>query len=206
MLLVFGEHLAGARSGAWDGEMDVSASLSARRSRIVVDASACELDDLAPCGAVDVTVGGGLDWGELAQRAVASGWPGIERLGGVPGTVADVIRINAEVDGQAVADVVASVGTWDRAAGRTRTFSFVECEFGASTSRFEERLPDGQYRYDIVDASFLFKQGDLTAPIGDPELAALLGIGPGDRLPLTEYAARRARRGPVPASAQPSPS
>ncbi|GAA3510675.1 hypothetical protein [Georgenia daeguensis] len=175
--------------------MNVSAALSARRSRIVVDASACEIDDLAPCGGVDVTVGGDVDWGEFVERAVASGWPGVERLGGVPGTVADVVRTNAEVDGQAVGDVVAAVGTWDRGADRARTFAFSECEFEPSTSRFEERLPDGQHRYDIVDVSFLFKQGDLTTPIRDPELAQLLGIGLGERLPLTEYAARRSPLG-----------
>ncbi|MCK6210054.1 hypothetical protein KZX45_05800 [Georgenia sp. EYE_87] len=175
--------------------MSDSASIFARRSRIVVDASACELDDLAPCGGVDVTVGGDVDWGEFVERAATSGWPGVERLGGMPGTVADAVRSNAEVDGQAVADVVASVGTWDRAADRTRTFAYAECEFGPSTSRFEERLPDGQHRYDILDVSFLFKQGDMTTPIRDPELAALLGIESGDRLPLTEYAARRGRLG-----------
>ena len=171
--------------------MDLSASIAARRSRIVVDASACELDDLAPCGGVDVTVGGDVDWGDFVERAVTSGWPGVERLGGVPGTVADVVRTNAQVDGQAVADVLASVGTWDHAADRTRTFAFVECEFGPSTSRFEERLPDGRFRYDVIDVSLLFKQGDKTTPIRDPELAERLGIKPGDRLPLTEYTARQ---------------
>lgn len=175
--------------------MDISASISARRSRIVVDASACEMDDLAPCGGVDVTVGADVDWGEFVDRAVTSGWPGVERLGGVPGTVADAVRTNAEVDGQVAADVVASVGTWDHVADRTRTFAYVECEFGPSTSRFEERRPDGQYRYDIIDVSFLFKQGDLTAPIRDQALAALLGIGPGERVPLTEYAVRRGQLG-----------
>lgn len=175
--------------------MNVSTSISARRSRIVVDASACELDDLAPCGGVDVTVGGDVDWAEFVERAVTSGWPGVERLGGSPGTVADVVRANTQVDGQAVADVVASVGTWDQSAGRARTFAYVECEFGSSTSRFAERLPDGRFRYDIIDVSFLFKQGDQTTPIRDPELAARLGIEPGGRLPLTEYAARRGRPG-----------
>jgi len=171
--------------------MNGSASISARRTQFVVDASACEMDDLAPCGGVDVKVGGDVEWEEFVRRATTSGWPGVERLGGMPGTVADVIRTNAEVDGQVVADVVASVGTWDQAAGRTRTFAYIECEFGPSTSRFQERLPDGRYRYDIIDVSFLFKQGNRTTPIRDPELAALLGIEPGDRLLLTEYTARR---------------
>ena len=175
--------------------MNDSASILARRSQFVVDASACEVDDLAPCGGVDVRVGGDVNWGEFVERAVAAGWPGVERLGGVPGTVADVVRANPESDGQAVADVVASVGTWDRATDRARTFSYVDCEFGPSTSRFGERLPDGQYRYDVIDVSFLFKQGDLTTPIRDVELAALLGIAPGGRLPLSQYAVRRGQTG-----------
>ncbi|HLV04704.1 hypothetical protein [uncultured Georgenia sp.] len=169
-------------------------SLDDRRLWLVVDASACELDDLAPCGGVEVTVGGAVDWSEFVRRAVTSSWPGIERLGGFPGTVADVVRANAAADGQVVADVVASVGTWDRAEERSRTFAFVECGFGPRASRFQERLADGGLRYDIVDVTFLFEQGDKTAPIRDPELAALLGVEPGARVPLVEYAARRGRR------------
>ncbi|MEE6283239.1 hypothetical protein [Georgenia sunbinii] len=165
-------------------------ALADRRTRLVVDASACEMDDLAPCGGVEVTVGGDLDWDEFVQRAVTSSWPGIERLAGSGRTVSDVVRENPDVYGQAVADVVASVAAWDRQADRLQTFAFVECEFGPSSSRFQERLPDGEYRYDILDVTFLFQQGDKTTPIRDPELAALLGVEPGERLWLTEYADR----------------
>lgn len=166
-------------------------SLADRRTRILVDASACDLDDLAPCGGVDVKVGSDVDWRELVQRAVTSSWPGVERLDDVPGTVGDVVRENTERHGQAVGDVVASVGTWDRAEDRARTFAFSECRFAPGSSRFQERLPDGEHRYDILDVAFLFQQGDKTAPIRDPELAAQLGIEPGERLTLSEYAARR---------------
>ncbi|HLS34093.1 MAG TPA: hypothetical protein VK039_10935 [Brevibacterium sp.] len=169
-------------------------TLSDRRIQLRVDASACELDDLAPCGGVDVTVGGDLDWAEFVQRAVTSSWRGVERLGDVGGTVADAVRGNAAADGQAVADVVASVGTWDRETERTQTFAFAECEFGPGSSRFQERMPDGEYRYDILDVAFLFEHGAKTTPIRDPELAAILGIEPGQRVPLKEYAGRRARR------------
>lgn len=172
------------------GPMSLSPVRPDRRTRISVDASACELDDLAPCGGVDVTVGGDVDWGEFVQRAVASSWPGVERLGEVPGTVADTVRANAEVHGQAVADVVASVATWDREAQRPQTFAFAECAFGPGRSRFQEQLADGQLRYDVLDVSFLFQQGDLTTPIREPELAAALGIEPGERVPLAEYATR----------------
>ncbi|WP_152190184.1 UDP-N-acetylmuramate dehydrogenase [Georgenia satyanarayanai] len=160
---------------------------------IRVNASACELDDLAPCGGVDVTVAGDVRWAELVERAVTSGWPGIERLGAQPGSVADVVRENSEVDGQTPAQTIASVRAWDAGEERTRTFAYVECAFGPGSSRFQEQLPDGEHRYEIREVSFLFETGTRTAPIRDAELAAVLGIEPGERVPLTEYAARRAQ-------------
>ncbi|WP_413452902.1 hypothetical protein AA0Y32_08355 [Georgenia phoenicis] len=162
-----------------------------RSPGISVDASACDLDDLAPCGGVDVKVAGDVRWGELADRAVTSGWPGVERLGGLRGSVADVVRDNPEVDGQMPAQTIASVRAWDRSEERARTFAYAECEFAPGASRFQESLPDGEPRYEIREVSFLFETGTKTAPIRDPELAALLGIEPGERVPLTEYAARR---------------
>ena len=161
------------------------------RLHVVVDASACELDDLAPCGGVEVTVGGDVGWADLVQRAVTSAWPGVERLGELPGTVADVVRANPEVDGQTPAETVASVATWDRSRERRKTFAFVECEFAPSSSRFQERIADGQQRYEILEVTFLFQQGEKTSRIRDPQLAADLGIAPGERVPLAEYAARR---------------
>lgn len=163
------------------------------RLSITVDASACDLDDLAPCGGVDVKVGGDVDWREFVERAVSSSWRGVERLGGAEGTVADAVRANVEADGQAVADVVASVATWDRADGRTRTFAFAECGFGPAESRFQEVMPSGEHRYEIREVTFLFEQGDKTLPIRDGDLAAALGVEPGERVRLVEYAERRGR-------------
>lgn len=162
---------------------------------ISADWSACDLDDLAPCGGVDVKVEGEVRWGELVERAVTSGWPGIERLGGLPGSVGEVVRGHPEVDGQTPAQTIASVRAWDRTEGRTRSFAYAECGFASGTSRFQEQLPGGEHRYEIREVSFLFETGSRTAPIRDAELAALLGIEPGERVPLTEYAARRARAG-----------
>lgn len=172
--------------------MSVIPPFSASNPGISVDASACDLDDLAPCGGVDVKVAGGLRWGELVERAVTSGWPGVERLGGLPGSVAEVVRDNPEVDGQTPAQTIASVRAWDRTDERARTFAYAECGFAPGSSRFQERLPDGEDRYEIREVAFLFETGTKTAPIRDPELAAALGIEPGERVPLAEYAARRA--------------
>lgn len=171
--------------------MQVIPPFTEQSAGITVDASACDLDDLAPCGGVDVKADGTLAWGELVERAVSSGWPGIERLGGLPGSVADVVRDNPEVDGQTPAQTIASVRVWDRTEERARTFAYVECDFAPGASRFQEQLPDGARRYEVREVSFLFESGTKTAPIRDPELAAALGIEPGQRVPLTEYAARR---------------
>jgi UDP-N-acetylmuramate dehydrogenase len=148
----------------------------------VIDDSACEADNLAYCGGVQVTVAGGEPWGIVVERAVAEGWTGIEALSGIPGTVADVVVENGRAHGRAVADTVASVRTWDRALAAQRTFAAVDCGFVPGGSRFRERLGDGA-RYEILDVAFLFKQGDLSAPV-DQTLADALGIDAGARVPL----------------------
>ena len=152
-------------------------------SDIVVDDSACESDDLAFCGGVQVTVPGASAWGDLVDRAVDEGWVGIEALGGVRGTVADAVRGNARAHGQAVADTLASVRTWDRQSDSQRTFAVADCRVDGDAP-LRTRLPDGRERFDILDATFLFRQGDLTAPIHDEGLAERLGIGPGSRATL----------------------
>lgn len=157
---------------------------------IVVDDSACDVDDLSPCGGVRVTVPGDHGWDDLVALAVDSGWAGLELLSGVPGTVAEVVRANVAAHGQEPSGTVASVRTWDRATDAQRTLAWADCRFGPGTCRLQERLPDGRERYQVLDVSFLVRQGDLTGPVRDERLAALLGVAPGERAPIT--AARRA--------------
>lgn len=149
-----------------------------------VDSAGCDVDDLAFCAAVQVRVGGDEAWAPLVERAVASGWVGVECLAGVDGRVADVTRDNATAYGQAVADTVAAVRAWDRQTETHRTFPLVECEFRAGGSRFQEVLADGSPRFEILDVAFLFTQGDLTEPLCDPALAAALGVEMGRRASL----------------------
>lgn len=152
---------------------------------ITVDDSACSVDDLAQCGGVQVTAAAGEDWDQLVARAVASSWTGIEALSGVPGTVAHVVVDNAAAHGQQVADSVTSVRTWDHQRDAQKTFALVDCGFGHGTSRFQEQLPDGSPRYEILDVTFLFRQGELTPPVHDTAFARLLGIQPGERTTIT---------------------
>lgn len=153
---------------------------------ILVDDSACQVDDLSPCGGVTVRTPAEQGWDEFVDLAVASSWPGLETLAGAAGTVAEAVRDNVARHGQEVSDVVASVRTWDRAEDRQRTLAWGDCRFGPRRSRLQETLPDGALRYDVLEVSWLFKLGDLTSPVRDPELARLLDVEPGTRVPLPE--------------------
>lgn len=151
---------------------------------VSVDDAGCEVDDLAFCAAVQVRVGADEDWSGLVDRAVAAGWVGIEALGGVSGRVGEVTRDNASAHGQAVADTVAAVRTWDRRTDAQRTFPLTECLFRPGGSRFQEVLDDGSPRFEVLDVAFLFSQGDVTRPVWEPVLDAALGMEPGGRVPL----------------------
>ncbi|MEO7587148.1 MAG: hypothetical protein ABIS84_03885 [Arachnia sp.] len=151
---------------------------------IVVDDSACEVNDLASCGGVQVTVPADEGWDDFVARAVASEWVGVEALTGIPGTLDDVVRTNGAAHGRAVADTVVSVRTWDRSTDAQKTFPLADCGFGPASSRFVEVLPDGSERFEILDVAFLFRQGDLTTPIQDAALAEALGVDVGSRVPL----------------------
>lgn len=151
---------------------------------IVVDESACETDDLAFCGGVQVTVPASDSWAGFVERAVDSEWVGIEALAAVPGTVADAVSTAATAYGQSVADTLASVRTWDRAADTQKSFPVSELGLGNGSSRLLEPLGDGGLRYELLEATFLFRQGDLTAPIHDAGLAERLGVDEGTRVAL----------------------
>lgn len=147
---------------------------------VTVNSDGCAVDDLSFCGAVTVTVPSGMRWADFVALAVDQEWVGVEALAAVSGTVGEVVARGAGAYGQRVADTVASVRTWDHATDRQRTFAMVDCEFDDSGSRFSSE-PD----LEILDVAFLMRQGDLTTPVRDPELASLLGIDLGERVPLS---------------------
>lgn len=148
---------------------------------IVVNDDGCAVDDLSFCGAVTVTVPADTPWDDLVATAVARDWVGLEALSGLPGTVGEVVAEAGSAYGQRVADTVASVRTWDREADQQRTFAAVDCGFRPEGSRFTDTD-----RFELRDVSFLLRQGDLTAPVRDAALAGMLGIAPGERVPLAE--------------------
>ena len=150
-----------------------------------VAADSDDPEDLACLGAVTVTVAAGESWDVLVARAVDAGWVGIEALSGIPGSVGATPIQNVGAYGQEVSETLASVRTWDRELGRLRTFAAAECGFGYRTSRFKEEPG----RFVVLDVTLLLKQGTLGAPIEYAELAATLGIEPGERAALADVRA-----------------
>lgn len=139
------------------------------------------------CGVVSVTAGAGEPWDAFVATAVGQGWVGVEALSGIPGTVGATPIQNVGAYGQEVAQTVARVRVWDRKLRGVRTFTTDECGFGYRHSRFKaDRYDDAGGRHVVLDVTFDFHAGDLSAPVGYAELARTLGVELGGRAPLAE--------------------
>jgi UDP-N-acetylmuramate dehydrogenase len=75
-----------------------------------------------------VTAAGGTDMSRLVLDAVRAGLTGLECMGGIPGTLGGIIRMNAGGRYGQIADVVREVTVVDR-EGRVRTLSCSEVGF-----------------------------------------------------------------------------
>lgn len=134
------------------------------------------------CGVASVTVAAGEPWDDVVARAVAEGWVGVEALSGIPGTAGATPVQNVGAYGQEVAQTIARVRVWDRVLKGQRTFSAEECRFSYRHSRF--KADPG--RHLVLDVTFEFHPGDLSAPVAYAELARTLGVEQGERAPLAE--------------------
>jgi len=137
------------------------------------------------CGGAWVTVAAGEPWDDVVARAVAEEWAGVEALSGIPGSAGATPVQNVGAYGQEVADVVARVRTFDRAAGVQRTFMAADCGFGYRTSRFKA----DPWRHIVLDVSFQLRLSPTSEPVRYAELAHALGVDVGARAPLAEVRA-----------------
>jgi UDP-N-acetylmuramate dehydrogenase len=144
-----------------------------------------DVEDGVSCGGVMVTVAAGENWDDLVDRAVDSGWVGVEALSGIPGAVGATPIQNVGAYGQEVSQTIAGVRVWDRKLRGVRTFANADCGFGYRTSRF--KADPG--RHLVLEVTFQFTQGTLGAPVRYAELAATLGIEQGERAPLADVRA-----------------
>jgi UDP-N-acetylmuramate dehydrogenase len=141
-----------------------------------------ETTDDPTCGGVLVTVAAGESWDALVERAVASGWVGIEALSGIPGSVGATPIQNVGAYGQEVSETIASVRTWDRVDRQVRTLAAADCGFGYRSSRFKT----DPTRFLVLSVTFQLRTGTLGAPVTYAELARTLGVEPGARAPLAD--------------------
>jgi UDP-N-acetylmuramate dehydrogenase len=149
-----------------------------------------------PDGAVHLAVAAGENWDDVVARGVAENLAGLECLSGIPGLAGATPIQNVGAYGQEVADTIVSVRVWDRDRATIADVPAADCGFAYRTSRFKR---DG--RHVVLAVTFRLARGPRSAPIRYPDLAAELGVAPGDQVPLGEARAAvlkvRARKGMV---------
>jgi len=129
---------------------------------------------------VTLEVAAGEPWDDLVRLAVESGWTGLECLSGIPGLTGATPIQNVGAYGQEVADLVASVRSYDRRGHEVVTLSRSNCGFGYRTSRFK-RDPG---EHVILSVTFQLQVSNRSKPIAYSELARALDVPLGGRVDL----------------------
>ena len=130
--------------------------------------------------AVTVTAAAGESWDGFVRHCVAAELSGLECLSGIPGLVGATPIQNVGAYGQEVAETVTAVRVWDRRRCTVVGLPAAACGFGYRTSGFK-RSPG---RFVVLNVSFALTPSPLSSPIRYAELAARLGVAPGERVPL----------------------
>ncbi len=155
--------------------------------------------------AVAVTVAAGEDWDALAGRCVAEGLSGIECLSGIPGLAGATPIQNVGAYGQEVSETIVAVRAYDRLHDTVVTLASADCGFGYRTSAFKRSgasRPNGRTRparrraaadpagatgrFVVLGVTFKLVRDALSAPVGYRELARVLGVPEGGRVPLAD--------------------
>ncbi|MFJ9662959.1 UDP-N-acetylmuramate dehydrogenase [Streptomyces griseoflavus] len=121
-------------------------------------------------------------WTDAVARTVEAGLAGVECLAGIPGSAGATPIQNVGAYGQEVSSTITEVVAYDRRARETVTLSNAECAFSYRHSRFKsdpERYVVLRVRFALEDA------GGLSGPVRYSETARVLGVAPGERVPLT---------------------
>jgi len=143
-----------------------------------------------------VTVAAGHDWDEVVARTVAEGLAGLECLSGIPGLTGATPIQNVGAYGQEVSETITQVRVYDRKTGDVRQIPDEQCGFGYRTSRFR-----GADRFVVLSVTFGLAVQVRSVPVRYAELAATLGVSPGDQVESTEARAAvielRQRKGMV---------
>ncbi|MFT4122581.1 MAG: UDP-N-acetylmuramate dehydrogenase [Microbacteriaceae bacterium] len=130
-------------------------------------------------GRVRLRAQAGEDWDALVRFAVERGLGGIEAMSGVPGSVGAAPVQNIGAYGQELSDTLVAVELVDGDTGERLRVEAAELALGYRTSAIK------QGRSAVVTAIELALVADpLGAPVRYVQLAAALGVGLGDRVPV----------------------
>jgi UDP-N-acetylmuramate dehydrogenase len=155
----------------------------------------------APGGeTADVTVAAGQDWDETVRHCLADGLSGIECLSGIPGSAGATPIQNVGAYGQEVAETITAVQAYDRMAGQVVGLGPADLDFGYRTSMFKRQAAAGDGvrdgagggrgagtgRFVVLDVTFRLAASPLSAPVRYAELARLLGVTEGSRVPVAD--------------------
>lgn len=127
-----------------------------------------------------LTVEAGEDWDTVVASTVEAGFGGLECLSGIPGLVGATPVQNVGAYGVEIADVLLSVDLLDRGSGEVRTVPAAELGLGYRTSVLK-----GKESAVVLRVRLTLNSDGLSAPIRYAELARMLGVDPGDRVPVS---------------------
>ncbi len=157
-------------------------------------------------GGVTVAVAAGEDWDSLVERCVVEGLSGLECLSGIPGLAGATPIQNVGAYGQEVAETTVAVRAYDRLRDTVAELTNADCGFGYRTSAFKRSARAGREaqggsaapasrraardpaaatgRFVVLGVTFRLARDPLSAPVRYGELARVLGVGDGGRVPL----------------------
>lgn len=101
-----------------------------------------------------VQAGAGEAWHEFVQWTLAEGWPGLENLSLIPGSVGAAPIQNIGAYGLEVAERLAFVNTIDLDSGEARRFTAADCRFGYRDSCFKQEGWQLDGRFLITGVTF----------------------------------------------------
>ncbi|MDI2126911.1 UDP-N-acetylmuramate dehydrogenase [Yinghuangia seranimata] len=139
---------------------------------------------LSPSGLLSSDAG--VRWDHLVETAVDAGLAGVEFLSGVPGSTGATPIQNVGAYGQEVAETISLVEVYDRKTGRMDMLDASECGFSYRDSMFKTPAdPADAGRFVVLRVHFQLRdEGGLSAPVRYAEVARVLGVEPGGRVPL----------------------
>ncbi len=128
---------------------------------------------------VILRVAAGEPWDDVVGHAVEHGLSGIEALSGIPGSAGAAPVQNIGAYGQELSDVLEAIDFLDAETGERTRLAASDLALGYRTSS----LKQGR-RGIVLSLDLRLEASELSAPVAYDQLAAALGVTPGDRVPL----------------------